>query len=124
VAFLGEAEPPDLSAVAAKHQPFSVCLEGVARFGTAVGLQVRGDALALADLAAAVRKACRRQGIPQEHRRYRPHLTVARGQVPPELRSYSGPAWTVSELELVRSTLGRPVVHEVLTRWPLGGVAG
>jgi len=97
----------------------------VARLGRAVGTRVEGDVPALKDLAAAARKACRRQGVEVERRTYRPHLTVQRGDTPPGLHGYDGPAWPVTELELVRSTLGRPAAHhEVIRRWPLGGVAG
>ncbi len=54
-----------------------------------------------------------------EERRYRPHLTV--GRLDPALLSgYRGPTWTAREVELVRSDLGRPVVHTVLARYPLG----
>lgn len=125
MAFLGEAEPVDLAGVAASHPPFRLGLAGTVRLGRAVALGVRGDVPALKDLAAAVRRACRRQGVEVEHRSYRPHLTVTRGDPPSGLRDYDGPDWPVRELELVRSFLGRPAArHEVLTRWPLGGVAG
>lgn len=124
VVFLGEAEPLDLAAVAARHAPFVLGLAGVARLGRTVGTGVTGDVPALKDLAAATRKACRRAGLTIERRAYRPHLTVGRGDVPVALRGYAGPPWPVTHLELVRSTLERPAArHEVLQRWALG-VAG
>ena len=42
------------------------------------------------------------------------------GGVPPALLDYQGPPWTVSEVELVRSVLGRRAEHTVLTAFALG----
>lgn len=56
-----------------------------------------------------------------EARRYRPHLTVGRRGPPDpaQLASYTGPDWTAGGVELVRSTLGRTVLHDVLERFLL-----
>ncbi|HWG93004.1 MAG TPA: hypothetical protein VNU66_02110 [Mycobacteriales bacterium] len=42
-----------------------------------------------------------------------------RGSGPHPLEGYEGPAWTASEVELVRSRLGATARHEVLARFPL-----
>ena len=56
-----------------------------------------------------------------ERRRFRAHLSVGkRGRPSPQLLAgYRGPAWRASEVELVRSDLGRSVMHTVLQRYPL-----
>lgn len=86
----------------------------------------------LADRAeAAGRKAGVEMG---EHRRYKAHLTVARSREAVDVRPYldvldgfTGRAWTVSELALVRSNLpvtgvaGEQPRYEVVGRWALGG---
>ncbi|OSC73045.1 hypothetical protein B5181_01465 [Streptomyces sp. 4F] len=68
-----------------------------------------------------------------EHRRYRPHLTLARGREAYDVRPYvealdgfTAPAWTVTDLALVRSNLPRSGVpgeqprYETVARSPLG----
>ena len=74
-----------------------------------------------AALAGAVARAARAGGVDVEQRSYRPHLTVGR-RGPPDpavLAAYEGPSWTATEVELVRSHLGRTVEHEVLERCSL-----
>ncbi|MEU1155130.1 RNA 2',3'-cyclic phosphodiesterase, partial [Streptomyces sp. NPDC005918] len=92
--------------------------------------------------------AARKAGIAmEEHRSYRPHLTLARahGRGGMDLRPsggtglrpyvdalapFEGTAWTVGELTLVRSNLPRSGVlgerprYEAVGRWVLGGGAG
>jgi 2'-5' RNA ligase len=86
-----------------------------------VAAGVRGDTRALSQLAHDVQSACRAAGAELEKRRWTPHLTVSRdGVVPSSLWDYEGPGWTVTEVELVHSVLGRSATHEVLMRWPLG----
>ncbi|UXI79338.1 RNA 2',3'-cyclic phosphodiesterase, partial [Streptomyces vinaceusdrappus] len=68
-----------------------------------------------------------------EHRRYKPHLSVARSRNAYDVRPYvealdafTGPAWTVTDLALVRSNLPRSGVpgeqprYETVARSPLG----
>ena len=130
LAFLGEVADPasllgPLAAVCAASSPFSLSLAGSGSFGSRgpVWVGVDGDVDRLAGLARRVRQAVRGAGVDVERRRYRPHLTVGRRRQPDPalLASYAGPAWPVVEVELVHSRLGRPVVHTVLERWPLGG---
>ena len=40
--------------------------------------------------------------------------------VPPSLMDYEGPAWTVTELELVQSVLGKQAQHRALETVALG----
>jgi 2'-5' RNA ligase len=77
-----------------------------------------GDVVHLHALAEHVQDACRAAGIELEPRPYRPHLTV--GRVDPRvLASYDGPAWPVTQVELVHSVLGQRAVHTVLKASPL-----
>lgn len=119
LAFLGErpsADPYDLSLVAASHTSFPLALSGAMRLGDVAAVGVRGDVGALTSLARDVQHTC----DVQEHRRYRPHLTVGRRVVPESLWDYEGPAFRVESVELVQSVLGRSAVHTVLEQWRLG----
>jgi 2'-5' RNA ligase len=93
----------------------------------------RDEMRLLADRAGA---AARRAGVPmEEHRRYRPHLTVARCRTEDvdlrpfvaELDRFEGARWRVGELALVRSNLpgggvpGERPRYETVEAWPLGG---
>jgi 2'-5' RNA ligase len=124
LAFLGEQSDPgafDLRPVAARHTVFPLALSGASRLGRAVvATGVRGDTRALQHLAHDVQDACREAGAVLERRRWRPHLTVSRdGVVPAALWEYEGPGWTVAEVELVHSVLGRDGQHRVLETAPL-----
>ena len=107
---------------AARHVPFPLALSGVTRLGrSVVAAGVRGDTRALSQLARDVQDACHSAGAELERRRWRPHLTLGRdGVVPACLWDYEGVGWTVTEVELVRSVLGRGATHETLTTWRLG----
>jgi 2'-5' RNA ligase len=125
LAFLGEqpaADAFDLRPPASRHLPFPLALSGAARLGrSVVATGVRGDTRALAGLARDVQDTCRAAGAVLERRRWRPHLTVSRdGVVPAALWDYEGPAWTVTQVELVHSVLGRAATHEVLRAFRLG----
>lgn len=66
-------------------------------------------------LARSCEAAGRRAGAAApSHRRFRPHLTLARARQPTDLRpyvsalgQYTGPEWTANEIALVRSHLGK-----------------
>jgi len=126
LAFLGEQPGPDAvheQLLLVQRAAFALRLEGSGTFGRngPVWVGVGGDVDALHDLAADVREAAVRAGVPLERKAYRPHLTVGRkGQPSPAaLAGYRGPAWRAGEVELVRSDIGRSVVHTVLERYPL-----
>lgn len=127
IAFLGEQPDPDrlvspLAQVAAGCRPFSLHLRGEGGFGDVRWAGVGGEVAALHGLAAQVAHACRDAGVELEQRPYRPHVTVAhRGRGAGRLSGYAGPPWTVSWLDLVHSTLGPPVRHDVVRRFDLAG---
>jgi 2'-5' RNA ligase len=147
LAFYGEVAEetvPELSArlgrAAARTEPFEIALRGAGQFGRGAVLWVgvEGDVPRMRRLAERAEAAARKAGIPMdEHRRYRPHLTLAhsrnrtRGA---DLRPYlagldafAGTAWPVRELCLVRSHLptggvpGEQPRYEKVGGWPLGG---
>ncbi|MEV2256769.1 RNA 2',3'-cyclic phosphodiesterase [Streptomyces sp. NPDC050147] len=142
LAFLSEVEDgtvPELterlSRAAKRTAPFPLSLHGGGHFGDrALWAGAQGDVEALRLLAARADAAARKSGVTmEEHRHYRPHLTLARGHGEPSLRAYAdgladfeGTEWTVAELTLVRSNLpvsgvpGERPRYEVVGRWPLG----
>src|SRR6185437_5829551 len=93
---------------------------------------IEGGAQALADLsalAASVAAGARRAGAPppDEGRKYRPHLTLARTRQPTDLsgpvaalEGFKGQAWTPTEVHLIRSVLGSRPRYETAGSWPLG----
>ncbi|MER5254970.1 MULTISPECIES: RNA 2',3'-cyclic phosphodiesterase [unclassified Streptomyces] len=143
LAFMAEVEDdtvPELSErlsrAAHRTAPFPLALHGGGHFGErALWAGAQGDLDTLRLLARRADAAARKSGITmEEHRHYRPHLTLARGQGEPPLRPYvegladfGGGEWTVGELTLVRSNLPKSGVagerprYEVVGRWPLGG---
>ncbi|MFD4558890.1 RNA 2',3'-cyclic phosphodiesterase [Streptomyces sp. NPDC058469] len=146
LAFYGEVDEdvvPELSArlerAARATEPFGLAVRGGGEFGQgrALWAGVEGDAAALRLLADRCEAAAREAGVPMgEHRRYRAHLTVARSREAVDVRPYverlddfTGRAWTVDELVLVRSDLPRSGVpgeqprYEAVARRRLG-VAG
>jgi len=89
------------------------------RLGRVVATGVRGDVRALEQLAHDVQAECRAAGAELERRRFRPHLTVPRGVDPSALWDYEGPSFTVDEVQLVHSVLGRDASHRVLRSFSL-----
>ncbi|MGW3556740.1 RNA 2',3'-cyclic phosphodiesterase [Streptomyces sp. NPDC000963] len=144
LAFMGEVEEavvPELRArlerAASRTAPFPLRLHGGGHFGRrALWAGVAGDLDALRLLAERTGAAARRTGIAmEEHRRYRAHLTVARGRgdgmdTGPFLEvldGFEGGRWEVAELVLVRSSLpvsgvrGEQPRYERVGGWALGG---
>ncbi|WEO96765.1 RNA 2',3'-cyclic phosphodiesterase [Streptomyces sp. FXJ1.172] len=144
LAFYGEVADdvvPDLSdrlaRAAHRTAPFALALSGGGQFGhgKALWTGAYGEVEALRRLADRAESAARKAGVPMgEHRRYKAHLTVARGRdgVGPRpyvdaLAEFTSSTWTVGELVLVRSNLPRSGVageqprYEVVGRWPLRG---
>ncbi|MFI6338299.1 RNA 2',3'-cyclic phosphodiesterase [Streptomyces sp. NPDC050535] len=142
LAFYGEVDEdvlPGLSerlARAAHRTPaFPLALRGGGHFGgRALWAGVSGEIRTLRLLADRAEAAARKAGVPlPDHRRYRPHLTLARSRSDTGFEAYvsaldafAGRAWTVRELCLVRSELPRSGVpgerprYETVRRWPLG----
>ncbi|HET7014419.1 MAG TPA: RNA 2',3'-cyclic phosphodiesterase [Streptosporangiaceae bacterium] len=90
--------------------------------------RIEGETQALADLAASVAAGARRAGAPSpdEGRKYRPHLTLARTRQPMDLSGpvaalggFKGQAWTPTEVHLIRSVLGSRPRYETAGSWPL-----
>ena len=82
----------------------------------------------LCGLAASVAAGARRAGAPppDEGRRYRPHLTLARCRQPANLRSlveslsgFTGKSWDATEIELILSKTGPQPSYETIGNWPL-----
>ncbi|MFG3157602.1 RNA 2',3'-cyclic phosphodiesterase [Streptomyces sp. NPDC048219] len=143
LAFYGEVDTdvvPDLSArlerAAHRTAPFELALRGGGQFGhgRALWAGADGELATLRLLADRAESAGRRAGVEMgEHRRYHPHLTVARGReafdVAPyvdALDGFTSRTWTVTDLALVRSNLPRSGVpgeqprYEMVARSPLG----
>ena len=143
LAFYGEVDEelvPDLSArlerSARRTDPFPLSLRGGGRFGgRALWAGAAGDVRTLRLLPERAGAAGRKAGVErEEHRRYRPHLTLARSREETDFAPYvsllggfEGRGWTVGELCLMRSRLpasgvaGEQPRYEVYGRWALGG---
>ncbi|MCX4691815.1 RNA 2',3'-cyclic phosphodiesterase [Streptomyces sp. NBC_01408] len=143
LAFMGEVRDevlPDLHArlarAATRTAPFALRLHGAGHFGdSALWTGAAGDLGAMRLLAERADAAARRAGVPMDqHRRYTPHLTLARSRDGADLRpyleglgSYEGTSWQVTELSLVRSNLpvsgvpGEQPRYETVGAWPLEG---
>jgi RNA 2',3'-cyclic 3'-phosphodiesterase len=140
LAFLGEVSDnvlPELETrlarAAGRHEAQPLAVRGGGAFPNAgrarvlwAGLQA--DTAALARLAASVAAGARRAGAPppDEGRRYRPHLTLARCREPADIRDvvaaladFAGTGWTAGQVELIRSHLGGQPRYEQLAGWPL-----
>jgi 2'-5' RNA ligase len=94
---------------------------------------IEGEPQALSDLrrlAASVAAAARRAGAPSpdEERRYRPHVTLARskqsanlGPLVAALSGFSGMAWDATSVELIRSQTGSQPWYETIGNWRMRG---
>ncbi|GAA3378545.1 RNA 2',3'-cyclic phosphodiesterase [Streptomyces racemochromogenes] len=143
LAFMGEVPDPllpDLRArlarAAHRSAPFPLRLHGIGHFGDrALWTGAAGGTDAMRLLAERAEAAARRAGVAMEHhRRYTPHLTLARGRPGTDLRpcldalaGFEGTPWQVDTLSLVRSNLpssgvpGEQPRYEVVEAWPLHG---
>ncbi|MGN6795225.1 MAG: RNA 2',3'-cyclic phosphodiesterase [Streptosporangiaceae bacterium] len=83
---------------------------------------------ALRALAASVAAGARRAGAPppDEGRRYRPHLTLARCRQPADLKSlveplseFTGKAWHATDVDLILSKTGPQPSYQTIGNWPL-----
>lgn len=120
--FVGEVDPPvaeDLAAALGQVDapPFTLVVAGVGHFArkgrpTALWAGI-GPSPALVALQHKVERACQRVGLEPEHRKFTPHITLARlgsgtGPVAPWLAAHgrfdAGP-WPVEEFRLYQSVL-------------------
>jgi 2'-5' RNA ligase len=124
-----------LGRAAHRLEPYDLRLARGGHFGgRALWVGAEGGVSTMERLADMASAAARRAGIAmEEHRRYTPHLTIARNRTTVNLRPYvvalanfAGSEWTAGELCLVRSNLPTPGVagerprYEMLTAWRLG----
>jgi len=143
LAFLGEvgeatavALGPRLERAAHGHPTLSLSLSSAGAFpgrsrARVLWAGIGGDRPALEALARSVAAGARRAGAPppDEGRRFRPHLTLARCREPVNVASlvealagYAGAPWTTAEIHLIRShpgDPGRPPDYETVGTWPL-----
>jgi RNA 2',3'-cyclic 3'-phosphodiesterase len=143
LAFLGEvgedtaaALGPRLERAAGRHPGLPVSFAGGGAFpgparARVLWTGVRGDRRALEALARSVAAGARRAGAPppDEGRRFRPHLTLARCREPADvsrlvgqLSGYAGQPWTAEGIRLIRSNQGEPGTgprYETVGSWPL-----
>ena len=138
--FLGEVSEDRLPGLLARleraarrHPAFGLSLAGAGAFSSPARASVlwagvSGDRKALGELAMSVGAGARRAGAPppDEGRRYRPHVTLARCRVPADVRmivaelsGYQGPVWTAGEIHLIRSTLGGQARYATLGTFSL-----
>jgi len=116
-----------LQRAAARHPSPTLQLVGAGQFGGRVlWAGVGGEVAGVRRLADSVAAAGRREGLDVEHRRYRPHVTLARSAAVSDLRDvvagfdgWQSSTWTADAFSLFRSDLGPPVRHTVLATWPL-----
>jgi RNA 2',3'-cyclic 3'-phosphodiesterase len=139
LAFLGEVADrvlPDVSVrlerAAARHPARRLAIHGGGAFpgprrANVVWAGIDSD-IDLGPLAASVAAGARRAGAPppDEGRRYRPHLTLARcrsqgdvTELTSVLAGFRGSPWTADCIRLIRSNPGREPRYEDLGRWPL-----
>jgi 2'-5' RNA ligase len=142
LAFLGQVDEsaaarllPRLERAARRHHALRLTFCGAGAFPAPARADVlwsglAGDREALARLAESVAAGASRAGAPapDRHRRFQPHLTLARCRVPADvtqivaaLAGYQGPPWTADRVHLVRSRLGAtgPPRYATLASWPL-----
>ncbi|TDD27534.1 RNA 2',3'-cyclic phosphodiesterase [Actinomadura sp. KC06] len=152
--FLGEVDDrtldrllPRLERAVGRHERMSLSLAGAGAFpGSGTHARVLwtglyGDRRGVARLAASTTAAGRRVGtLPDKHRGFRPHLTLARSRSPVDVRplmeslsAFAGAAWTAGSVHLMLSHLpGKDysqLTYESLKTWSLrqssgGGGAG
>ncbi|MFC5725025.1 RNA 2',3'-cyclic phosphodiesterase [Streptomyces gamaensis] len=141
LAFLGEVDASllpglteRLERAAHRHPAHELRFAGGGRFGDRVlWVGAEGDRTALRDLARSAAAGARRAGVPvDDTRAFRAHVTLARAARHIDLRPYAdalagftGRAWSVERLVLMRSHLpgsgvpGERPRYESVGEWPL-----
>jgi len=141
LAFLGDVTvetaatlEPRLERAAGRYPSLSLRIAGAGAFPSprrarVLWTGIGGDREALTALARSVAAGARRAGAPppDEGRKFRPHLTLARCNEPASiadlvsaLAGYEGAPWTATEIHLIRSHLGGDAPkYETRGTWPL-----
>jgi 2'-5' RNA ligase len=140
LAFLGEVDEKTadrlatrLERAAGRHPGVDLLTTGGGAFPSVIRARVlwtgiRGDQQALREIARSVAAGARRAGAPppDEGRRFRPHITLARSKDPVNVRplvdaltEYSGSTWPADRIHLIRSHLGPQPRYESIGSWPL-----
>lgn len=140
LAFLGEVDEKiaarlatRLERAAGRHPGVDLLTAGGGAFPSVTRARVlwtgiRGDQQVLRDIAKSVAAGARRAGAPSpdEARRFRPHITLARSKDPVNVRphldaltEYSGSTWPADRIHLIRSHLGAQPRYESIGSWPL-----
>jgi len=142
LAFLGQVDSsaaarllPRLERAARHYQMFRLAFSGAGAFPAPARANVlwsglSGDRAALARLAQSVAARASRADAPppDQRRRFRPHLTLARCRMPADvtelvaaLAGYQGQPWTADRIHLVRSRLDATDQprYTTLGSWPL-----
>lgn len=113
------------AAAAVRVPPFGVTLDQISSFKGQPGhrpLVLTGSAgmEALADFQQELGKALRAASLRISSARFNPHLTLLYDEGRVEQRAIEPITWTVSELVLIDSWLGK-THYDVKGRWPLKG---
>jgi RNA 2',3'-cyclic 3'-phosphodiesterase len=146
LAFLGEvgedaaaALGPRLERAAHRHPSLSLSFAGAGAFPSpgrarVLWTGIGGDHRALGELAMSVAAGARRAGAPppDEGRKFRPHLTLARCREPADiarlveaLAGFASASWTAGQIHLIRSHLGGAAPrYETAGTWPLRPAGG
>jgi 2'-5' RNA ligase len=140
LAFLGEVDEKvaerlaaRMERAAARHPGVDLLTAGGGAFPTVPRARVlwtgiRGDQEALKEIADSVAAGARRAGAPtpDEGRKFRPHITLARSKEPADVRplvdaltGYCGSTWPADRIHLIRSYLGPAPWYESIGSWPL-----
>jgi 2'-5' RNA ligase len=143
LAFLGEVDrgrldelAARLERAAARHRTQQLLIGPGGAFPSASRARVLmtriesadGDLAGLVALARSVAAGARRAGAPppDEGRRYRPHVTLARtkqplhlGELVQALGGLRGASWPAAEIHLIESHQGPLPSYETLGTWPL-----
>jgi RNA 2',3'-cyclic 3'-phosphodiesterase len=141
LAFLGEVDDRTaarlanrLERAAGRHPGVDLRTAGGGAFPSVIRARVlwtgiRGDVEVLREIQRSVAAGARRAGAPSpdEGRRFRPHITLARSKDPVNARplvdalaKYSGSTWPADRIHLIRSHLGAQPRYESIGSWPLG----
>jgi RNA 2',3'-cyclic 3'-phosphodiesterase len=143
LAFLGEVEDrvaarlaERLERAAGRYPGLDLVTAGGGAFpsvprGRVLWTGIHGDQSRLREIADSVAAGARRAGAPSpdEGRRYRPHITLARSRDTVNLRplvdvlaSHTGPAWPADRIHLIRSHQGEHAGeqnwYESIGSWP------